>query len=132
MDKVIMQIQQVDGETENVLHEMCSTRKTLELIADKWTVLVVHALGEGTRRYSELQKMVEGITHKMLTQTLRRLEADGLLERKVYPVIPPHVEYTLTPLGESLLVPLSALCAWAENHYHEVEQARNLRGDSSH
>lgn len=116
----------MDSAPVNVLDQECAARLTLELIADKWTVLIVYALANGTRRYSELQKLVEGVTHKMLTQTLRRLETDGILTRTVFPVIPPRVEYTLTPLGETLIAPLSALCAWAEAHYHEVEQARRI------
>lgn len=108
----------------NVYDQECAARHTLDVIADKWTVLIVYALANGTKRYSEIQRMIEGVTHKMLTQTLRRLETDGIINRVIYPVVPPRVEYTLTPLGETLIKPLSALCAWAEENYHEVEKSR--------
>lgn len=109
----------------NVLELGCPTRKTLELLSSTWTVLVVHALAEGTHRYSELKSRVEGVTHKMLAQTLRALERDGLVHRKVYPVVPPKVEYTLTALGSTLVPVLGALCRWSEDHYDEVEGHRN-------
>lgn len=108
----------------DVLALGCPTRKTLELLSSTWTVLVVHALAERTHRYSELKSRVEGITHKMLAQTLRALERDGLVTRKVYPVIPPKVEYTLAALGQTLVPILSSLCRWSEEHYDEVEAAR--------
>ncbi|MBW4695270.1 MAG: helix-turn-helix transcriptional regulator [Lyngbya sp. HA4199-MV5] len=99
-------------------------RKALDLIADKWTVLVIVALMNDKKRYSELHRKIEGISQKMLTQTLRRLEDNGLVQRKIYPVIPPMVEYSLTPLGETLVEPLKALCRWSFEHFHEVEDAR--------
>jgi DNA-binding HxlR family transcriptional regulator len=99
-------------------------RKTLELVADKWTALVIMALAQETKRYSELHRKVDGISQKMLTQTLRGLENSGLINRLVYPVVPPMVEYSLTPLGQSLVEPLKSLCRWASEHYHEVEIAR--------
>ena len=108
----------------NVLNPNCGSRRVLDLIADKWTMLVIYVLARGTRRYSQLQREIEGISHKVLTETLRRMEQDGLVKRKVYPVIPPKVEYTLTALGETLMEPLSTLCHWAENHLNEVELAR--------
>ena len=100
----------------DVLSEACPSRAVLDRIADKWTALILHALSGGTLRYGELQRRVGGISQKMLTQTLRSLEGDGLVERVVYPVIPPMVEYSLTPLGRSLNEPLSAICRWAERH----------------
>jgi DNA-binding HxlR family transcriptional regulator len=113
----------------DVLALGCPTRKTLELLSSTWTVLVVHALAERTHRYSELKSRVEGVTHKMLAQTLRALERDGLVTRRVYPVVPPKVEYTLTPLGLTLVPILSSLCRWSEEHYDEVEAARALGKD---
>jgi DNA-binding HxlR family transcriptional regulator len=101
-------------------------RKTLDLIADKWTALVVIALMNDKKRFSELHRKIEGISQKMLTQTLRRLEESGLIQRKIYPVIPPMVEYTLSPLGKTLVEPLKALCQWSAEHSHEVEAARGL------
>lgn len=108
----------------NVLERGCPTRKTLELLSSTWTVLVIHALARGTHRYGELKSRVEGVTHKMLAQTLRALERDGLVWRKVYSVVPPKVEYTLTPLGQTLVPLLGALCQWSEEHYEEVEAHR--------
>jgi DNA-binding HxlR family transcriptional regulator len=108
----------------NVCSEQCGSRRVLELVADKWAVIVIYVLARGTRRFGELQRAVGGVSQKMLTQTLRGLEHDGLVERKVYPVVPPRVEYSLSPLGETLVEPLSALCGWAEEHFWEVERAR--------
>jgi DNA-binding HxlR family transcriptional regulator len=110
----------------NVLNAACPTRLVLELIADKWTTLVIYLLSHGTRRYGELQREVGGISQKMLTQTLRRLEEDGLVRRVVYPEVPPRTEYSLTELGETLREPLGGLCAWAVKHFHEVEKARKV------
>ena len=108
----------------NVLSAECPTRMVLDLIADKWTTLVIYLLAGGTKRYGELQREIGGISQKMLTQTLRKLEEDGLVTRTVYPEVPPRTEYALTPLGRTLREPLSALCAWAHAHFHEVERAR--------
>ena len=108
----------------NVLSEHCGSRRVLDLVADKWAVIVIYVLSGGTLRFGELQRAASGVSQKMLTQTLRGLERDGLVERKVYPAIPPRVEYSLSPLGETLVEPLSALCRWAEDHMWEVERAR--------
>jgi DNA-binding HxlR family transcriptional regulator len=108
----------------NVLSSLCPTRKALDLIADKWTTLVIYLLADGTARYSDLHRAIDGISQKMLTQTLRDLERNGLVHRKVYPEVPPRTEYTLTPLGQTLIKPLSALCGWAEKHMPELEKAR--------
>lgn len=103
----------------------CPTQRVLETIADKWSVIVIYALSkQETRRYSELQRIIGGISQKMLTQTLRKLERDGLVERHVYPVVPPKVEYSLTPLGKTLTELLRAICKWAEVHLDEIEAAR--------
>lgn len=102
----------------------CPTQQVLETIADKWSVIVIYALSRKTQRYSELQRMIGGVSQKMLTQTLRKLERDGLVERHVYPVVPLKVEYSLTPLGQTLTQLLSAICQWAEVHLDEIEAAR--------
>ena len=99
-------------------------RKALDLVADKWTALIIMALAQDTRRYGELHRKIDGISQKMLTQTLRQLESSGLVHRKVYPVVPPMVEYCLTSLGETLVEPLKALCLWAGEHFYQVETAR--------
>lgn len=86
------------------------------LLADKWTIPVIHALARGTRRTGELRRELAGVSQKMLTQTLRSLEAHGLVERKVFPVVPPRVEYSLTDLGRSINQPLGAICDWIMVH----------------
>lgn len=108
----------------DVLEESCMARQALNLITDKWTVLVIYALADGTKRYSQIQRNIDCITHKMLAQTLRRLERDGILERKVYPAVPPKTEYTLTELGKTLIAPLHTFFQWGEEHMVSVEQAR--------
>jgi DNA-binding HxlR family transcriptional regulator len=118
----------------NVLRSQCPTRKALDLIADKWTTLVIYLLADGTARYSELHRSIDGISQKMLTQTLRDLERNGLVHRKVYPEVPPRTEYTLTSLGQTLIQPLSSLCTWAEKHMSELEKAHqrfDLKGKAA-
>jgi DNA-binding HxlR family transcriptional regulator len=107
-----------------VLDQTSDVRQILDLIADKWTALVILALSRDTKRYSELHREIGGVSQKMLTQTLRSLENSGLIQRKVYPVVPPMVEYSLTSLGVTLVKPLKTLCDWASEHFHEVETAR--------
>lgn len=103
----------------------CSIRVVLDRIADKWTVMVMSVLNAGApRRFNELKRTIEGISQKMLTQTLRDLERDGLISRTVYPVIPPRVEYALTPLGETLCVPIAGLGQWATAHVGEIKVAQ--------
>jgi DNA-binding HxlR family transcriptional regulator len=96
-------------------------------IADKWTMLVLEALAQhGTVRFSRLAQLVEGISQKMLTQTLRQMESDGFLTRKVYPVVPPRVEYTLAPLGQSLGHAFCGVWEWAESNHKELTRQRAL------
>jgi DNA-binding HxlR family transcriptional regulator len=111
----------------NVLDQNCESRQALELISDKWTALIVYALVDGPRRHGELRRTVDGISQKMLTQTLRRMEAEGLVERDVLDRVPPHVEYSLTPLGSTLETPLVAICEWAMEHLGELREARSAR-----
>ena len=108
----------------NVLDQKCESRQALELISDKWTALIVYALVDGPRRHGDLRRTVDGISQKMLTQTLRRMEAEGLVEREVLDRVPPHVEYSLTPLGRTLQKPLVAICEWAMAHLDELRAAR--------
>ena len=105
----------------------CGSRALLDRIADKWTALIIHVLAGGTKRHSELRRAISGVSQKMLTQTLRSLEDDGLVARKVHPVVPPMVEYSLTPLGRTLIEPLKAICAWAETYLPELEAARRRK-----
>jgi DNA-binding HxlR family transcriptional regulator len=102
----------------------CPSRKLLDRIADKWVALVVKSLGDGPKRYSEVSHQLAGISQKMLTQTLRSLERDGVLTRSVTPSVPVRVDYELTPLGESLAGVLGQLKMWAEQHMPEVDRAR--------
>jgi DNA-binding HxlR family transcriptional regulator len=108
----------------NVLDQHCESRQALDRIADKWTCLIVYALVDGPRRHGELRRAIDGISQKMLTQTLRSMEADGLVLRTVLDRVPPAVEYRLTPLGETLKDPLVAICRWAMEHLPELQQAR--------
>ena len=108
----------------SVMDAQCPSRLVLDRIADKWTALIIQVLGNGTLRYAELQRTIGGISQKMLTQTLRSLERDGLVQRKVHPVVPPKVEYSLTRLGRTLIEPLHALCRWSEKHLAELEANR--------
>ena len=108
----------------NVYASDCPTRQVLDRIGDKWTALIIGVLEDGTQRFSELQRSVGGISQKMLTQTLRSLERDGLVNRTVYAEVPPRVEYELTPLGETLCAPLTAVRQWAEANIAEVAAAQ--------
>ncbi|GAA2425371.1 helix-turn-helix domain-containing protein [Actinomadura vinacea] len=102
----------------------CGARLVLDRIGDKWSVLVVLTLIDGPRRFTVLRDTIGGITPKVLTQTLRSLERDGLVTREVFAEVPPRVEYALTPLGHSLRGPVEAVNAWAEEHVDEVMKAR--------
>lgn len=108
----------------DVYDQNCPTRHALDRIADKYTVLVIVFLQGRPRRFNELQRVITGISQKVLTQTLRSLERDGLVTRTVYPEVPPHVEYALTPLGTTLIEPLAALRNWAETHIESVTAAQ--------
>ena len=111
------------------MEPQCPSRLVLDRIADKWTALIIQLLAKETMRYSALQQRIGGISQKMLTQTLRSLERDGLVQRKVYPVVPPRVEYSLTRLGRTLIDPLRSLCRWSEKHLGEL-QANRARAKS--
>ena len=108
-----------------VPHAPCvATREVLNLVGDKWSVLIVALLGDGSRRFSELKRAVDGISQRMLTLTLRGLERDGLVTRTVQPTVPPRVDYELTRLGRTLIEPVRALGAWAEEHRLDIQKAR--------
>jgi DNA-binding HxlR family transcriptional regulator len=108
----------------SVLDAQCPSRLVLDRIADKWTALIIQILARGTMRYAMLQREIGGISQKMLTQTLRSLERDGLVQRTVHPVVPPKVEYSLTRLGRTLIEPLHTLCRWSEKHLAELQANR--------
>ena len=100
----------------------CPVELTLQLIGDKWKVLIIRDLMTGTKRFSELMKSVTGITQKVLTSHLRSMEADGLLTRKVYPEVPPRVEYTLTETGFSLKPIMDSIVAWGNGYREQLNQ----------
>ena len=108
----------------DVFNANCDSRQVLALLADRWSMLTIYALSRGVRRHGELKRMIGGISQKMLTQTLRSLERDGIVQRCVYAVVPPRVDYRLTPLGKTLLTPLRSICRWAESHLPQVRTAR--------
>jgi DNA-binding HxlR family transcriptional regulator len=108
----------------NILDAHPHLRQTLELVADKWVVAVLYVLSGGTKRYGELQREIGDISQRMLTRTLRDLERNGLVRRKVYPVVPPMVEYSLTPLGDTMNGVLKSVCDWSTQNFDAVEAAR--------
>ena len=108
----------------NAFDPDCPTRLILDRIGDKWSVLVVLSLSGGPRRFTELRNLIGGVTPKVLTQTLRAMERDGLLTRTVFAEVPPRVEYALTPLGHSLRKPIGAITEWAEENVEAVVSAR--------
>ncbi|APW60396.1 winged helix-turn-helix transcriptional regulator [Paludisphaera borealis] len=112
-----------------VYNEDYPSRRLFDLIGDKWTPIVLYILGQGTRRYGEIQRHLPDISKKMLTQTLRALEEGGLLLRTVYAEVPPKVEYDLTALGRIYLEPVTALCRWATQHSNDLDavQANRLK-----
>jgi DNA-binding HxlR family transcriptional regulator len=101
------------------MDSQCPSRLVLDRIADKWTALIIQLLSRKTMRYAELHREIGG-----MTQTLRSLERDGLVARKVYPVVPPRVEYSLSRLGRTLIEPLRGLCRWSEKHLAELQANR--------
>ncbi len=113
-------------------HDSClPVRAVLARVGDKWSILTLMLLSDGTKRFSELQRAIEGISQRMLTLTLRGLERDGFVTRTVYPTIPPRVEYALTPLGEGLTGPVTALGRWVVDNIAEIDAARR-RFDEGH
>jgi DNA-binding HxlR family transcriptional regulator len=108
----------------NIYSVECPTRQILDLIANRWSVLVIGCLSDGVLRFTDIKHRVGGISQKMLTQTLRQLERNGILTRTVYAEVPPRVEYALTPLGQTLHGLVGAIYDWADNHIDEVTQAQ--------
>ncbi|MGW5681416.1 winged helix-turn-helix transcriptional regulator [Nonomuraea sp. NPDC003754] len=119
------------GEPHVSCAEDCGIREVLDRIGDKWSVLVVVELAQGVRRFRELQRAVDGISQRMLTLTVRRLERDGLVSRTVYPTVPPQVEYALTDMGHSLTHLLRAMTAWSAEHREAIAESRR-RWDADH
>ncbi|WP_367318249.1 winged helix-turn-helix transcriptional regulator [Streptomyces sp. HUAS ZL42] len=104
-------------------------REIFSDVANKWALLIIEALGERTLRFGELRDEIEGISHKMLTQNLRMLERNGLVERTVHPVVPPRVEYTLTEPGQALRVTIDGLCDWTHRYLGHIEASRHRFDD---
>jgi DNA-binding HxlR family transcriptional regulator len=102
----------------------CRIREILERVGDKWSLQVIFHLGDGPLRFTALRRSIDGVSQRMLTVTLRGLERDGIVSRTMYPVIPPRVEYALTPLGATLLDAAGTLVSWADAHLAEVDAAR--------
>ena len=102
----------------------CRAREVLQRVGDKWSVLAIDLLGQGTMRFTELHRAIDGITARMLTVTLRGLERDGIVTRTIHPVIPPRVEYALTPMGRTLLDTVGQLVDWTDSHLPEIQAAR--------
>ncbi|MCJ2023846.1 winged helix-turn-helix transcriptional regulator [Methylobacterium sp. J-067] len=119
--------------TSNPYAATCPTRLVLDRVADKWAVLVLGLLGEGPVRFNQLRRTIEGLSQKMLSQTLKNLERDGLVHRKAIPTVPVTVEYSITPLGQTLSATVDALRVWAESHIEDVlaAQARYDAGSST-
>lgn len=110
----------------------CAVELTLDIIGGKWKPLILWHLGvDGTKRFSEIKKALPGITQKMLTQQLRELEADGMINRKIYPQVPPKVEYSLTEEGKSLMPILDTMCKWGKEYYEKVEKSLGVKNDRS-
>jgi DNA-binding HxlR family transcriptional regulator len=107
--------------------QSCEIRDLLDRLGDKWSLLVIELLGSHGRRFSELRREIDGISQRMLTRTLRQLERDGLVNRTVHPVVPPRVDYELTPLGMTLLEIVEPLVKWTRAHRHEISAARDAR-----
>jgi DNA-binding HxlR family transcriptional regulator len=108
----------------NLSDQTCPSRRALDVVMDKWTPLVIFLLQNGPQRYTHLKRQIGGITQKMLTQTLRKLEKEGLATRTVYPTSPPTVEYALTPLGETLREPLEELFHWSRIYGEQLQSIR--------
>jgi len=115
----------VREENESILQSGCSSYLLLNIIASRWTVMVLHALKKDTKRYSAITRDIPGITQKVLTDTLRKLERNGIVERIVYPVVPPKVEYRLTDLGRSLFKTTEMMAEWAETYGKQVQESRD-------
>jgi len=108
----------------DVLAAACPTRQVINRIGDRWSLLVLYALESGTLRFQELRRAVDGVSQKMLTQTLRALERDGLVRREIFASVPPHVEYSITPLGRGLSGHIVAIREWAYANITDIEAAR--------
>ena len=110
-----------------VFSTACPSREILNHVTSRWGVLVLVALMEGTHRFSELRRKIDGVSEKMLAQTLQQLEQDGFIDRVSFPVVPPHVEYSLTPLGEQIGAQVDSLVDWIETNLSKIMKAQAKR-----
>jgi DNA-binding HxlR family transcriptional regulator len=115
-------------EPKLILDKDCPVLQVINIVGDKWTLPVLYVLKQGTKRYSEIQREIPEISKKMLTQTLRRLESDNIVKRKIYPIVPPKTEYDLTAFGNELIKPLEVLANWAWEHQAELKLICARRG----
>ncbi len=122
--ETVREQEQCDETVGDLYSETCPCREILDLVASKWSALIIGRLEEDTHRFGQLRRAIPGVTQKMLTQTLRRLEKDGLVHREVIPTRPPQVEYSLTDLGRSASSPLAAIRDWSEANLGAIKQAR--------
>src|SRR6266446_6230514 len=122
--KEVNEVETTQYSHTTVFDSQYGSRQVLDLLAEKWTTHVLYALAFGVKRHGEIKRELKGISQKMLTRTRRHLERDGLVRGTVYHVVPPRVEYGLTPLGETLSELLKDICTWAETHFAEIEDAR--------
>src|SRR6201996_8338751 len=120
--KVIERFSQYPLDESQSVH--CPVRDVLDRIGDKWSILMIMTLAARPQRFSELHRAIQDISKRMLTQTLRDLERDGLITRHVFATKPPSVEYRLSPLGQSLLEPMAGLIDWADTRYSDIHDAR--------
>ncbi|MEO0012484.1 MAG: hypothetical protein RLZZ535_873 [Cyanobacteriota bacterium] len=118
------------SEPKLILDRDCPVLQVIHIVGDKWTLPVLYVLTQGTKRYSEIQREIPGISKKMLTQTLRRLESDNILKRKIYAVVPPKTEYALTAFGNQLIKPLEVLADWAWEHQAELKLICDRRAEA--
>lgn len=112
------------GEQADVVEQTCPARDVLDRVGDKWSVYVITSLGEGTKRFNELLRQIDGISQRMLTVTLRGLERDGLVQRTVHAEVPVRVEYRLTEMGHTLLRTVESLLSWSQRHTGDIQAAR--------
>jgi DNA-binding HxlR family transcriptional regulator len=121
---VVREIAEGRGKKVANLEAVCPIRDVLDRIGDKWSILLLMTLAERPHRFGELRRAVADISQRMLTQTLRDLQRDGLVDRRVFPTNPPSVEYRLTALGTSLLRPMAVLVRWSDDHHAKIKTAR--------
>jgi DNA-binding HxlR family transcriptional regulator len=119
-----MAVRELEIAPAPTLVEGCRARDVLDRVGDKWSTIVIYVLGTGTKRFTELLRAVDGISQRMLTVTVRGLERDGLVSRVVHPVVPPRVDYALTPMGRTLLSTVQELVEWADRHRADIDVAR--------